>query len=55
MIYSSHAEMTTDIKELVSVNRNKIYEIADTLLEICSILKIAKHSSDAFSTNTDYR
>ena len=33
----SHAEMTTDIKELVSVNRNKIYEIADTLLEICSI------------------
>ncbi|WP_288734641.1 MBL fold metallo-hydrolase [uncultured Parabacteroides sp.] len=32
----SHAEMTADIKGLVAVNRNKIYEIADTLLEICS-------------------
>lgn len=32
----SHAEMTADIKGLVAINRNKIYEIADTLLEICS-------------------
>ena len=32
----SHAEMTADIKGLVAINRNKIYEITDTLLEICS-------------------
>lgn len=32
----SHAEMTADIKGLVAVNRNKIYEIAGALLDICS-------------------
>ena len=31
----SHAEMTADIKGLVAINRNKIYEITDTLLKIC--------------------
>lgn len=31
----AHAEATENIKELVQINRNKIYEIAETLLDIC--------------------
>lgn len=31
----AHAEVTKDMKELVKTNRNKIYEIAETLLAIC--------------------
>lgn len=35
MFVPAHAEATSDIRELVVLNRNKVYEIADTLLEIC--------------------
>jgi len=31
----AHAEVTENIKELVQSNRNKIYEIVETLLDIC--------------------
>lgn len=31
----AHAEVTGDIKVLAEINRNKIYEIAETLLDIC--------------------
>lgn len=31
----AHAEVTRDMKELVKTNRNKVYEVAETLLAIC--------------------
>lgn len=31
----AHAEVSGNIRELVELNRNKIYEIAETLLDIC--------------------
>lgn len=33
----AHAEAGPDIKELVAVNRNQVYEIADRLTEICRV------------------
>lgn len=34
----AHADVTEDIKGLVTINRNKIYEIAEMLLDICKKL-----------------
>lgn len=31
----AHAEVTTDMKGLVELNRNKVFEIAEKLLDIC--------------------
>ena len=31
----AHAEVTSDIRGLVALNRAKVYEIADGLLDIC--------------------
>lgn len=31
----AHAEITTDMKNLVTLNRDKVFEIAETLLNIC--------------------
>lgn len=31
----AHAEVTKDMKEMVKTNRNKVYEVAETLLAIC--------------------
>ncbi len=32
----AHTEVMTDIKELVSLNRKKVFEVADKLLEFCA-------------------
>lgn len=37
MFVPAHAEATADIKELVQINRQKVYEIADTLVKLCAV------------------
>ena len=35
MFVPAHAEASTDVKELVQLNRAKVYEVADRLLTVC--------------------
>lgn len=54
----SHAEATTDIKALIEINRNKVYEIINELSRICSTKiifeDILKAIFDFYNLNMDF-
>ncbi|WP_312641897.1 MBL fold metallo-hydrolase [Hydrogenoanaerobacterium sp.] len=54
----AHAEAAEDIRPLVQVNRDKVYEIIDVLLEICKtplcFEDILKEIFDRYSLNMDF-
>ncbi|HWP51023.1 MAG TPA: MBL fold metallo-hydrolase [Clostridia bacterium] len=54
----AHAEATEDIKPLAQLNRNKVYEIADRLLQICHtpacFEDILKAVFDTYSLTMDF-
>lgn len=35
MFVPAHAEASADVKQLVSYNRNKVYEVSERILSIC--------------------